>query len=891
MRKLFVDNLIRENAGAKDGGTGLPFRALIPPQYAGEGQVFASSLCALLPSLKLLEEKGRKHRGPGEDDEDRDFALLTRLYEDFLERLGLFEPAWEKPPLRDRDHEYHIFFPEAIEDFAEYEALLGAEPNMHFVWCPKDQEPDGLLCFSSVRAELRSLALEIRRLHEEDSVPYEEMAVSVPGLEAAEPWLVRELTLYHIPFQRRRGRPLGEYGAGKIFSLIQNCHSENFSFGALKALLLNDAIPWTDPDANRELIEFGIKNNCVSGFTENGIAVDVWAEAFKENRRHRTGKYYEKLKARINALCLARNFSGIRKQYFAFRGAGWETGDPGEKEPFPSGFLSRNGERCSPEADAVLGRSLEELAALIQLEEDYREEFRDFPPGGHYRFYCSILNEKQYVLRGDAGGVNIFPYRVAAAAPFACHFVLNAVQREAAVLYQPLNFLRPDKRNALGIKDTDASEVFFRLYRGTLHTRISVSEENFSGSAIPHSFFAGRTKEASPLREDPYLEEKLWWARGGPQSGGAAGGAEAPLNAAAFPRRLFPLQRQGYDSWRLLLAESGGAAGQGLNMLKDSFAQSLGGTLLERRIEGIQKEGGAVKVSATDLNDFFPCPVYFFLKKLLDLEPFSLEAKLLDDASRGSLYHEILYRLFVRIRDEDGSFNPARRGSYCLWVQQYAEEAAKGSPDFRGPLAAPILASQSGALAKKIMTLLLTEEKYFPLYSVGGLEETLEYAEDGMILKGRLDRVSLDPEGKIFIIDYKSSKSGKIPLTKKASTESPGQGLRNFQIPMYIRLYEKTKAAPVEGACFMIIASHEVISVTGKPGNTRGHSREEYQETLDALERYTRIFRDRLKAMNFVPSALDLKDCMDCEYRTVCRTSFFLNAAPAERGRGRRDDP
>jgi RecB family exonuclease len=336
-----------------------------------------------------------------------------------------------------------------------------------------------------------------------------------------------------------------------------------------------------------------------------------------------------------------------------------------------------------------------------------------------------------------------------------------------------------------------------------------------------------------------------------------------------------------------LLLTGPGGAGKGFNIFKDSFAQSTGGGELSGRIDKIQKEGDSIKVSATDLNNFFPCPVYFLLKKLFGLEPFSLEAKLLDDASRGSLYHEILRRLFSRIREEDGVFNPDNHDRYCSWIPSYAEEAARGNPDFRGPLAAPILASQAGAMAKKIMDLLLTEERYFPRYTVGGLEEALEYEEDGVLLKGRLDRVSFAPDGKIFIIDYKSSKSGKTPLTKKASTESGGQALRNFQIPVYIKLYEKTKGVSVEGACFMIIASQEISAVTGKPGNSRGHSREEYQETLDALERYIRKFRDSIGAMNFVPPSLDLGDCMDCEYRTVCRTSFFLNPGPAERDRER----
>jgi hypothetical protein len=102
---------------------------------------------------------------------------------------------------------------------------------------------------------------------------------------------------------------------------------------------------------------------------------------------------------------------------------------------------------------------------------------------------------------------------VAAASPFSTHFVLNASQSAATVLYQPLKFLRHDKRKALGIEDKDASGFFF-LLAGTgedvnfkCHTRISVSSQTFSGWAIPHNFFAANTLNASgengPYPPDP----------------------------------------------------------------------------------------------------------------------------------------------------------------------------------------------------------------------------------------------------------------------------------------------------------------------------------------------------------------------------------------------------
>ncbi|MDR1177902.1 MAG: PD-(D/E)XK nuclease family protein [Spirochaetaceae bacterium] len=873
IRKLFVDGLIRKNAAlVKEGagvsaGDGLPFRTLIAPEFAEGGQVFASSIAALLPSLTLLEEKEAGCPGYAGDDEDRDFAALRGAYSAFLERLGLFEPAWEKPPLRDRDHEYYIFFPEAIEDFAEYESLLRAEPGLiHLVKYNGGDDP-GLVRYRSARAEIRALALELLRLHEDEKIPYGEMAVSVPGLDAASSYVTRELSLYNIPHRLRKGSPLGVRGAGRLFSLIQNCVADNFSFASLKALLLNGAIPWKNPGANRELIEFGIKNNCVSGFTEKGRRVDVWTEAFKGNLYASTlGTYYAKLKEHILALQGAATFSGIRKHYFAF--SGYEGN---------SGFLSRDEALCSKEADAALSRCIVELAVLIELEKKSDE----YIPGSPFAFYCSLLNEKQYVYKEEEEGVNIFDYRVAAAAPFSCHFVINAVEGEAAVLYQPLKFLKPDKRGRLGIGDTDASKTFFRLYRGLAHTRISAPDENFSGPAMPHSFFSERSRDAPPPPPDPFLEEKRWWAgRGLTPAAGIPGKTEAGDRSAPFPVRIFPVQLDGFRRWQSLLSGR-----ESFNMFGRPFTGESGRALGDRVAE-IQMEGTLYKASATDLNDFFFCPVKFLFKKLFRLEPFSLEAKLLDDASRGILYHEILKRLFARIKEEDGLFKNEHSERYRSWTLEYAGDTARSSPEFRGPLAAPILASQSRAMAKKISLLLLAEEKYFSGYTVGELEEFFECEEGGILLKGKLDRVSISGSGEPCIIDYKT---GGAPSIAESSKNADGE-LKDFQIAMYVKLYEKKHGRSAGGACFMRVRDHDLTFVVGGPPKKRGLAREAYGETLDALKGYTDLFRRALEERCFVPAAVRFKNCLSCEYSTACRTVFFLNSqkplSGAERDHG-----
>jgi hypothetical protein len=726
--------------------------------------------------------------------------------------------------------------------------------------------------------EIRSAVLEIRRLHEEEGVPYEDMAVSAPDLESLEPYLLREMSLYNIPLRRRAGRPLADYGTGKLFSLADSCVSGAFSFTAVKSLLLHEGLPWSQPALNRALITFGVQNNCVSAYRDNGKHVDIWIEAFRTaSREERLGGYYRELKRILSAMTGARTFRDIRKHYFVFRGK-WERGAA-------AGFLSRDA--CTDEGDAVLARCIEELSALIQIEETYP----GLTPPSPFRFFLDVLGEKQYVPVQEKAGVNLFPYRVAAAAPFTCHFVLNASQNAATVLYQPLAFLRQDKRKRLGLsaEDADVSGAFFRLYRlepwgaFTPRLRISASDQTFSGWAIPHSVFLESqpaTETARSAERDYFQEEKAWWAAGG---GVSSAGPGAP-----FPSRLFSAQKSGFDTWRTLLSMR---VREPYSLLKDPFPRNtLAASLLESRIsakqrvqeESVQSEGmedgrSLIRASATtDLNVFFFCPAKWLYQKLFEVENLALEARLMDDASLGLLYHGILKDLFIRIREEDRVFNQKRLDVYKEWAEEITRSAARNYPAFQGPLAVPLVVSQAAAIARRIKALLMVESRYFDGYAPADMESSLRLEQDGVLLNGVLDRVSVSPEDAPVIIDYKTGS----PPAKAESTGADDAPLRDFQMPMYVKLYEAHTGVPVETACFFSINNRDITAIIGSPGKKRGHSRAAYQETLDVFDGCTRRFAEALADLDFTPPETDLNACSECDYRRLCRTTYILNPRP-----------
>jgi len=922
MRKLFADALIRKNAEAAGGAAarspknsnpggderyrGFPLKSLVPPEYAGRGGIFVPFIARLLPSLAYWEKLMNARSGIRKDGEDEDYQTVKREYAAFLERYGLFEPSWEEVKILEGKTRYVLFFPELIEDFAEYDALLEAPQFVRITAETPELSTAGgepLLFYQSVREEIRSAVTELKKLHEEDGLPYEDMAISVPELEEMEPCLLREFALRHIPVTRRAGKKLGESGAGRLFSLVNECAASRFSFSSLKALILNDHIPWKEREKNKALISFGIRFNCVSSYVQDNEVKDIWEEAFKE--AHNDGEkelrpYYRELKKRVLDLAGAESFSDIRKYYFAFRRT----------------LLDMD--IISEEDNAVLSRCIEELGSLIELEEMFNEPalVPASPPG----FFLSCLGEKEYVKAGQKPGVNIFKWRVASAAPFACHFVLNASQSAASVLYQPMKFLRQDKRKALGLEDSDATGAFFKLCSagqlcdtggeprpaasaaGTgeeegfkTRTRISASAQTFSGWAIPHSFFAqGRTLTALPCPEDSYGLERRFW-RVLQQAGGTPGTNTPDTTDTTGLHAIFPLQEKGYNCWKSVLAgKENNFSFFTSPVPSDTEAEGCGAsTVRELLSAALPVRDGCLTVTPTlDLNEYYKCPLSWLYKRICKIKDYPLEAVLLDDLSLGRLYHKILEKLFNKIKDEDGSFDSRRMDEYKKWTLEITRAVIEEAPAFAGPLAVPLVFPLAAGISKKIAGLLEREAKKFDGYRVAELELEVSYRTGDILITGKIDRVSISPDGGPVIIDYKSSAPPK-QTEKDRLDEEP---LFEFQMPLYIKLYEEWSgdearagsgrgASKVQGACFYNINGKEIKTVVKERdgGKTKAPTREEYEPYLEAAEKQIEEFVRKVKALDFTPRKIRVGDCVACVYKTVCRSAYFLNREPVNK--------
>jgi ATP-dependent helicase/DNAse subunit B len=261
-------------------------------------------------------------------------------------------------------------------------------------------------------------------------------------------------------------------------------------------------------------------------------------------------------------------------------------------------------------------------------------------------------------------------------------------------------------------------------------------------------------------------------------------------------------------------------------------------------------------------------------------EEYSLEAALLDDISLGLLYHRIMENLFAKIKQEDISFESKHLDTYKRWALEITQAAIKEEPAFRGPLAFPLVSPQAAGMAVKIAGILELEAKYFDGYRVGELELPVSLKTRGLSVRGIIDRVSISPDGEPVIIDYKTT---WLP-EQKITGNPPEVSLSEFQMPLYVKLYEEHAPAKtgkgalkVRGAFFYSINEKRIRTVMGKisGGRTKAPDREEYEPILEAAQNQIEEFEKNVKALDFVPRETRIRDCYGCVYKTACRTVYF----------------
>ena len=931
LRKLFVRSLLQENTKLVQNGQKSFLHPLIDDSFAKNSLHFTSWLSAVLPSLDLWNTKFTEKNAQNieaalqdDDGENKVYAALYKRYADFLNKAGMFDPAWVK--LSDIDKTYHfiIFHPEQLKDFNDYKDKI-AQANATLVRLPPEQENDQhpkCLLYPNARMELRRTVLRIRELHEKHNVSWADIALTVPDLETYRPYIERELKNYCIPFAMRSGLSYTQNCAGRVFEEIRNCYDNGFNLESVRAVLQDGFIPWAAPEINEKIIQTAIETRCICSYRQNGRLIDPLEETLAEKVTDVTEKLsalqsgtestpaetdgatdisteieeakeeletaeaaysrYTNLKKCFTSICTAKTFSAIK--------TAWDS--------FETDFL-QNGSIWADDKDDIVGICISELAKYIAIEKEHSEKL-NLKIEKPYEFFLDELNSGIYTPQKPKNVcVSVFDYRAAADAYFDYHFIINANQKDVEVPFKELSFLSEKKRKELGASDNEgATEAYIRLYAktGKDHAFFSSSTNSFNGFAIPHTYFDEiNIKDSDPTayldKDDFFLNEKNYLL-------------EAESDNTAAPKATTKLQQDSFNAWK--------ARKSGTHIDMQKFNAFIAEKAKESLVYGSSTRTGKYKITQTDLKNFFPCRRRWILKKAVHLKEEYVSTDLMGHYDFGNICHKIVELIFEEYNttgkplpilktDEDLEELRAKVKDATEKALTEKDEWTRADDFKNSRLAVDMLLTQKQLLSdyitdfmKQICKLPETANSgNFGGYSVIGVEKSFSaklgksfelYGKTDCILSGN------DEQGDV-IIDYKT---GTMPALKDCYPDNQNL-LNDFQISSYYKLLsEQSDAYDVKTSLFYSLKKnsdgkfdkHYVVSESPGKSKVKVLTAEDFKDkVVTLLDAYLEDFAATIESAGFEPLSANKNrrttvktylDCVSCDYKDICRTTFAV---------------
>ena len=282
---------------------------------------------------------------------------------------------------------------------------------------------------------------------------------------------------------------------------------------------------------------------------------------------------------------------------------------------------------------------------------------------------------------------------------------------------------------------------------------------------------------------------------------------------------------------------------------------------------------GARSYSPTALQNYAACPYRFFLQAVLYLRPRKelVQLEQMDPMTRGSIFHEIQFRLFGALETADQL--PVVPNNLETVFELLDEVIAQGERDYREELAPPIervwraefeglradlrgwlrQVADEGGQWKPIHA-----ELSFGLRRSGDRDprSKREPAEvlDGARLRGSIDLVEEDAEGRLRVTDHKT---GRAVHAGRALVIGGGKVL---QPVLYSLAAEDVLERDVVSGRLFYCTQRGGYSNVAVPldERSRGAARRLLEKVDGALED------------GFLPAAPAKDECRYCDYRRVC---------------------
>ena len=282
---------------------------------------------------------------------------------------------------------------------------------------------------------------------------------------------------------------------------------------------------------------------------------------------------------------------------------------------------------------------------------------------------------------------------------------------------------------------------------------------------------------------------------------------------------------------------------------------------------------GARSYSPTALQNFAACPYRFFLQAVLYLRPRKelVQLEQMDPMTRGSIFHEIQFRLFGALEAAD--LLPVVPSCLETVFERLDEVLAKSERDYREELAPPIervwraefeglradlrgwlrqVADQGGQWKP------IHAELSFGLRRSGDRDPRSKRAPavvlDGARLRGSIDLVEEDADGRLRVTDHKT---GRAVHAGGALVIGGGKVL---QPVLYSLAAEHVLERDVVSGRLFYCTQRGGYSTVAVPFDER--SRGAARRLLDTV--------DGALEDGFLPAAPAKDECRYCDYRRVC---------------------
>lgn len=242
---------------------------------------------------------------------------------------------------------------------------------------------------------------------------------------------------------------------------------------------------------------------------------------------------------------------------------------------------------------------------------------------------------------------------------------------------------------------------------------------------------------------------------------------------------------------------------------------------LAKLCEPLSSAGQApMQMSASAIESYLACPHRWFANNRLRLNEVDAGLSLRES---GTLIHEVLFGYYHSLRAELGTTKPKadqlEQAEIILEAQFQRTLAAQGQKSLRDNPYIPLTQAehrQTQAILDALKGYIKRDSRFAPGFEPArfelkfGYDEPFEYA--GVYLRGSIDRIDLDTEGRAIIVDYKSSLSPNYNLLS-ASEEDTFALPPKVQTLIYAQVARKLLNLDVIGALYV----HTQRPGSGKP--------------------------------------------------------------------------